>query len=225
MSKLYGAQHRDLQDQFETRKLADAVENTIVQSEVSEQDKAFIESRDMVFLSTIDHLGRPSVSYKGGDVGFIRVADQKTLILPCYDGNGMFLSMGNMSANPKVGLLFIDFEHPFRLRAYGEAAVSANDPLLGTYHEAQMIVRITITEIWKNCPRYVHQYTRIDRSKYVPKVDAQTPLPDWKRLDLVQDVLPSRDKGKAENQGGLISLEELEEIEQEIIDSASQRDV
>lgn len=58
MSRIYGEQHRKLQDEHETRKLADTVENVIVQPEITDQDKAFIESRDMVFLSTVDHLGR-----------------------------------------------------------------------------------------------------------------------------------------------------------------------
>jgi len=222
MSRIYGEQHRKLQDTYETRKLADTVENVIVQPEITDQDKAFIESRDMVFLSTVDHLGRPSVSYKGGERGFIKVIDEKTLALPAYDGNGMFLSLGNINGNNKVGLLFIDFENPYRLRAYGEAVLSSDDSLLQFYHEALAVVRITITEMWKNCPRYVHKYARVETSKYVPTVDKETPLPDWKRLDKLQDILPSKDRGKAERQGGLLSLEELQEIEQQIVDRAAE---
>jgi predicted pyridoxine 5'-phosphate oxidase superfamily flavin-nucleotide-binding protein len=221
MSKLYGVQHRKLQDKYDTRKLADAVEKVIVQNAISEQDKAFIESRDMLFLSTVDHLGRPSVSYKGGARGFVKVIDQDTLAIPSYDGNGMFLSLGNIDANNKVGLLFIDFENPYRLRAYGEASISSDDALLESYHEAQEIVRIRITEIWKNCPRYVHRYARVEESKYVPKVETETPLPDWKRLDKLQDILPPGDRGKAEKQGGLLSLDELQKIEQRMVDASA----
>lgn len=221
MSKLYGVQHRKLQDKYETRKLADTVEKVIVQAEISEQDKAFIESRDMVFLSTVDHLGRPSVSYKGGARGFVKVIDQSTLAIPSYDGNGMFLSLGNIDANNKVGLLFIDFENPHRLRAYGEASISSEDALLESYHESQEIVRIRITEIWKNCPRYVHRYARVEESKYVPNVETETPFPDWKRLDKLQDILPPRDRGKAEKQGGLLTLDELQKIELGMVDASA----
>ncbi len=221
MSRLYGAQHRKLQDKYETRKLADTVENVIVQPEITDEDKTFIESRDMVFLSTVDHLGRPSVSYKGGARGFVKVIDQSTLAFPSYDGNGMFLSLGNIDANNKVGLLFIDFENPYRLRAYGEASISSDGALLESYHEAQEIVRVRITEIWKNCPRYVHRYARVEESKYVPKVETETPLPDWKRLDKLQDILPSKDRGKAGKQGGLLSLDELQTIEQEMVDASA----
>ena len=223
MSRLYGAQHRKFQDKYETRKLADTVEKVIVQPEITDEDKAFIESRDMFFLSTVDHLGRPSVSYKGGARGFVKVVDQGTLAFPSYDGNGMFLSLGNIDSNNKIGLLFIDFEHPYRLRAYGEASINPNDDLLESYHEAQEIVRVRISEVWKNCPRYVHKYAKVEESKYVPKVETETPIPDWKRLDKLQDVLPSKDRGKAERQGGLLSFDELQKIEQESL-AASARE-
>ncbi|MBX2868945.1 MAG: pyridoxamine 5'-phosphate oxidase family protein [Acidiferrobacterales bacterium] len=213
MSKLYSPSHRNLQDTFATRNLADAVENIILRSAFTDADKAFIESRDMFFLSTIDDQARPSVSYKGGEPGFIKIVDENTLAFPSYDGNGMFLSMGNLSANEKVGLLFIDFENPHRLRAYGEASVDLEDPLLSAYHEAQLIVRIQITELWQNCPRYVHRYCRQEKSKYVPSTSSETPLPDWKKIDKLQPLLPPADQGKAEKQGGTITVEEMMALE------------
>jgi predicted pyridoxine 5'-phosphate oxidase superfamily flavin-nucleotide-binding protein len=213
MSKLYGEQHRAFQDNFETRKLADTVEGVIVHSEISDEEKAFIESRDMFFLSTVDHLGRPSVSYKGGETGMVRVLDEHTLAFPSYDGNGMYLSAGNISINNKIGMLFIDFEKPHRLRIYGEASVSKYDPLLDEYNDAQLIIRVKPTEIWINCPRYIHKYQRVESSEYVPQKDEEAPLPEWKKLDLFQDMLPPKDQGKAEQQGGTITLEELQEYE------------
>lgn len=71
MSRLYGPVHRSLQDRFDTRRLADNVETRVVLTEIPPEHKAFIESRDMFFLSTIDHQGRPTVSYKGGDPGLL----------------------------------------------------------------------------------------------------------------------------------------------------------
>jgi predicted pyridoxine 5'-phosphate oxidase superfamily flavin-nucleotide-binding protein len=153
------------------------------------------------------------VSYKGGEKGLVKVVDANTLAFPSYDGNGMYLSAGNMTINNKVGMLFIDFENPHRLRIYGEASVSNNDPLLSEYNDAQLIIRINITEMWINCPRYIHKYQRVETSKYVPQKDTEAPLPEWKKLDLFQEMLPSKDQGKAEEQGGTISLEELQEYE------------
>jgi len=62
MSQLYGPRHRELQDRFDTRRLADGVERRIVRREITPEHRAFIESRDMFWLATIDHQGRPTVS-------------------------------------------------------------------------------------------------------------------------------------------------------------------
>lgn len=213
MSEIYDQNHRKLQAEFETEKLADAVEHIVVHEEVIDEDKAFIESRDMFFLSTIDAEGRPTVSYKGGDPGFIKVVDDKTLAFPSYDGNGMFMSMGNIDGNKSVGILFIDFENPYRLRLQGEASIDKNDPLMSEYNEADMIVRVNVSKIWKNCPRYIHKYVKEAPSSYVPRTDCDTPMPDWKKVDMIQPILPAKDQGKAEKQGGTITIEELMEIE------------
>ena len=75
MSRLYGEPHRVLQEAFGTRNLADRVEQLACKTEFDEETKAFIEARDMFFLATVDHQGRPTVSYKGGDPGFVKVVD------------------------------------------------------------------------------------------------------------------------------------------------------
>jgi predicted pyridoxine 5'-phosphate oxidase superfamily flavin-nucleotide-binding protein len=217
MSRLYGPLHRSLQDRFDTRRLADNTEARVVLTEIPPEHKAFIESRDMFFLSTIDHQGRPTVSYKGGDPGFVRVLDNKTVAFPCYDGNGMFYSMGNLLGNQQVGMLFIDFEKPHRLRLQGIAGVSDDDPLLPEYAEAQLIVRVTVTEIFRNCPRYVHHYKKIEPSKFVPRATGETPIAPWKRVDDIQAVLPARDRARVEREGGLISRAEYEKYVIEVI--------
>jgi predicted pyridoxine 5'-phosphate oxidase superfamily flavin-nucleotide-binding protein len=192
MSRLYGPLHRSLQDRFDTRRLADNTEARVVLTEIPPEHKAFIESRDMFFLSTIDHQGRPTVSYKSGDPGFVRVLDSKTVAFPCYDGDSMFYSMGNLLGNQHVGMLFINFEKPHRLRLQGLATVHDNDPLLPEYPEAQLIVRVAVTEIFRNCPRYVHHYRKIEASKFVPRSTGETPIAPWKRVDDIQEALPAR---------------------------------
>lgn len=208
MSKLYAAPQREFQDMFDTRRIADAAEQIILHSEVPDDEKAFIESRDMFFLSTLDKRGFPTCSYKGGDPGFVRVVDRGTIAFPSYDGNGMFYSMGNIAGQAKIGMLFIDFETPHRLRLHGTATVSGEDPLLMEYVEADLIVRVQVEEIFINCPRYVHRYVKDTASKYVPRSACETPLVSWKRIDLVQDALTPRDQGKAAKAGGLITIEE-----------------
>jgi predicted pyridoxine 5'-phosphate oxidase superfamily flavin-nucleotide-binding protein len=161
---------------FDTRGLADRLEGMIVKSEFDEETKAFIESRDMFFLSTIDHHGRPTVSYKGGAPGFIRLLDPSTLVFPSYDGNGMYLSMGNLSGNPEIGILFIDFERPFRLRVQGRAELVMSGPEVELFKEAEMAVKVSVTESWMNCPRYVHRYKKLETSRYAPGVEPITPF-------------------------------------------------
>lgn len=208
MSDVYSEQHRRFQEQFSTRRLADRLEEMIVKTTLDETDKGFIESRDYFFLSTVDQNGHPTVSYKGGDPGFVRVVDPQTIAFPSYDGNGMFFSMGNISGNPKIGILFIDFENPHRFRLHGEATVTAQDPLLAEYKEAELIVRVEITKAWINCPRYMHRMQRVGSSQYVPRAACETPLAVWKRLDVVQDVLPPKDLGRPAQAGGVITMDE-----------------
>ena len=216
MSRLYGPIHRSLQDRFDTRRLADNVETRVVLTEIPSEHKQFIESRDMFFLSTIDHQGRPTVSYKGGDPGFVRVLDSKTVAFPCYDGNGMFYSMGNL-----LGMLFVNFEKPHRLRLQGNASVDDNDPLLQEYPEAQLVVRVTVTEIFRNCPRYVHRYKKIQASEFVPHSTCDTPLAPWKRVDDIQTSLPAKDRARVDREGSLISRAEYEKYMTDVADRES----
>ena len=217
MSRLYGPTHRALQDRFEMRGLADNVEKRLVLSEISAEHRAFIETRDMFFLSTIDHQGRPTVSYKGGEPGFVRVLDDKTVAFPCYDGNGMFYSMGNLIGNHQIGMLFISFETPHRVRLQGIARVDDNDPLLRDYAEALLVVRVTVTEIFRNCPRYVHRYDKIEASKFVPNASRETPVAPWKRVDDIQTLLSATDRARVARDGGPVSRAEYESYVTDVI--------
>jgi uncharacterized protein len=193
---LYHEGNRRLQDDFDTRRLADRLEEAKVRDFIDERDRAFIESLDMFFLATADAQGRPTCSYKGGDPGFVRVLDERTLAFPGYDGNGMFLSLGNALANPEVGLLFISFERQRRLRLDGTASVDADDPLLGEWPEALCVVRVRARAVFPNCPRYIHRYELVERSRFVPRRERRTPVPEWKRADWAADVLPEGDPAR-----------------------------
>jgi predicted pyridoxine 5'-phosphate oxidase superfamily flavin-nucleotide-binding protein len=190
---LYNEEQRRLQEQFDTTRLADRIEERLVRDWIDEDDKAFIEHCDMLFLATADADGHPNCSYKGGDPGFVRVLDERTIAFPSYDGNGMFLSLGNARANPHVGILFIDFERRHRMRLNGVASVSADDPLLPSFPEAQLVVRVAATEVFPNCPRYIHRYELVERSRFVPRSECATPAPAWKTREWAADVLPAGD--------------------------------
>jgi len=185
--------NRRYQDRFDTRRLADRIDERLVRDRIDADDRAFIEQCDMLFLATADAEGHPQCSYKGGDPGFVRVVDEQTVVFPNYDGNGMYLTAGNALLNPHVGLLFIDFERRKRLRLNGVASHVDDDPLLGAYPEAQFLWRVRATEVFPNCPRYIHHYSLVERSRFVPKADCETPVPDWKRREWARDVLAADD--------------------------------
>ena len=193
MADLYHDGNRQLQDRFDTRRLADRIEERIVHDQIDDGDRAFIEARDMFFIATTDEDGQPQSSYKGGEPGFVRVLDEKTIAFPLYDGNGMYLTAGNLMTTKKVGLLFIDFEGRKRMRLNGVASVADDDPLLADFPEAQLIVRVSATEVFPNCPRYIHEYKLVKRSRFVPKRECETPVPQWKQSDWAHDVLPEND--------------------------------
>jgi predicted pyridoxine 5'-phosphate oxidase superfamily flavin-nucleotide-binding protein len=208
MESFYTKAQQALQAKFEAENLAAATAATIVHSELEEHERAFIESRDMFFLASVDSRGQPTCSYKGGEPGFVRVVDSQTLAFPLYDGNGMFLSAGNIQEQAKVGLLFIDFETPNRLRVQGSATLSTNATLLDSFVGAELIVEVAIESIFANCPRYVHKRSMTERSQYVPTLNTPTPFAQWKRIDLIQGALTPKDIGKAADYGGTISMDE-----------------
>ena len=188
--------NRQLQDRFDTRRLADHLTGRVTET-IGESQKEFIEKADMFFLATCDHRGLPTCSYKGGDPGFVRVLDEKWLAFPNYDGNGKFQSMGNLLKNPNVGMLFVDFEGQQRLRLQGIATILDDDELLSQYPEAQFMIRVQATEVYTNCPRYVHKYQLVERSVFVPRQGLDTPVPEYKKREDLQEFLPARDRRPA----------------------------
>jgi predicted pyridoxine 5'-phosphate oxidase superfamily flavin-nucleotide-binding protein len=196
MASMFSDEQRQLQDRFDTRRLADRIEDLLVKDTFNDHERAFIEKRDMFFLATCDADGQPTCSYKGGDPGFVKVLDERTLAFPNYDGNGMYLSMGNVLQHAPVGMLFIDFEKQNRMRVDGDANVDLDDPMLASWPEAQFVVRVTARRVYPNCPRYIHKYSLVERSRFVPRPQADTPVPDWKRMDWACDVLPADDPAR-----------------------------
>jgi uncharacterized protein len=194
MAEMYHEGQRRLQDRFDTRRMADLLDDRKVNDYITPDDREFLARMDMVFIATADAEGRPNCSYKGGDPGFVRVVDERTLALPNYDGNGMYLTWGNVVVNPEVGLLFVDWERQRRLRINGKATIDEDDPLLAEYPEAQFIVRVRVREVFPNCPRYIHRMELVERSRFVPRPQVETPVPGWKRADwMEEDALPAGD--------------------------------
>jgi uncharacterized protein len=196
MSSLYEESHRGLQRRFDTERLADRIEERLFRTSLTDDDKAFVERLDAFFLATVNSKAEPSCSYKGGEPGFVRVVDPQTLVFPCYDGNGMFLSMGNVAATSHVGMLFLDLCAPKRLRVNGTARIEPPQFAAPAYAQAQLVVVVTVREVFPNCPRYIHKYALVERSPFVPRAGRETPVPAWKQMDWARDVLPADDPAR-----------------------------
>ena len=186
----YHAGMRELQDRFDTRRLADRLDERLGRCTFRQEDRVFIESSALFFLATADGEGRPDCSYKGGHPGFVRVVGPDELEFPSYDGNGQFRSLGNLLANPAVALLFIDFESPRRLRVNGQAMLLGDPDALARHHGAQLVVRVRAGRIFPNCPRYVHRSTIGELSADAPRSGYEPPAAAWKSMPIVADVLP-----------------------------------
>ena len=192
MSIMYHNGNRQLQDRFDSRRISDRLEDKLTRTTFTDDDKTFIEGAAYFFIATADAGGRPTCNLKGGAAGFVRVAAADELVFPDYDGNGMFLNIGNMAVNPSVGLLFIDFEKPKRLRVDGTASVSRDDPLLAHTVGAQLIVRVQARAIFPNCPRYIPDMHMTGPSIYTPQPKCETPEPAWKTFDSFKDAVHPR---------------------------------
>ena len=184
---------RTLQRQFDSTALADRLEQVTHRTRLTDDDCRFIEASSCFFLATADVEGRPDCSYKGGQPGFVQAPEPDLIVFPDYDGNGMFRSLGNVSVNPAVGMLFIRMDgSPKRLRINGRADVRLDDPLMASFPGAIALVRVIPEHIFPNCPRYVHDLVNGAPSPITPMADQEPLEPAWKSFDSFRDVVPPR---------------------------------
>ena len=214
-SEFYSDSQRALQKAGQHDKLAEVVVHAIVRDELEEIHIDYINSRDYFFLSSVNGSGEPTVSYKGGPVGFVKVVSPNRLVFPNYDGNGMWLSMGNIDEASKIGLLFIDMVTPWRIRVQGTAKLSTDNALMAKFPGCNMVVDVHVDVVFQNCSRYIHKHQRVETSPYLPDANGSQPFPAWKRIDGLQAVLHPDDQGRAEEEGGTITEEQyLDKVQQ-----------
>lgn len=191
---LYGPGARRLQDDFDSRRLADRLVEVTVHDTIDERTGRFFARASYFYLATVDSDGFPDVSYKGGRPGFVRVVDERTIRFPSYDGNGMFRSLGNIVDTARVALLFIrQNDRPARIRVHGTAAVVTDRAVVDTFVGAEAVVEVTVARTFVNCPRYVHDLASGELSPFAPAAGIAVPEPEWKQWDIFADVLPNRE--------------------------------
>jgi uncharacterized protein len=183
-----------LQDRFQSRRIADRLLDTRVRHQFSESDRELIETANLFFLATADAEGRPDCSVKGGDPGFVRINGANSLVFPSYDGNGMFRSLGNIMVNPAIGLLFVEFSgQQRRLRINGTASIADDPALLASFAGAQLLVQVTAEHIFPNCPRYLPNLELAEPSVYNPRPGYEPPEPFWKSKPDLKDYVTRKE--------------------------------
>lgn len=196
MPPMFHAKMRALQDRFGTRRIADRLAQVRRKSVFDEYARELIEGARFFLLATADAEGWPDCSWKGGEVGFVKILDERRLAFPSINGNGHYRSLGNILANPKVGLLFVDLEGRRRLRVNGRAELTEAPDLLSRWHAAEAAVVVEAAHVFPNCPRYIPTYRMVEESPYVSKAGYEPPTPPWKLMEELNDALPDHDPAK-----------------------------
>ena len=180
------------------RELADMLQRQVRRDAFTDEDIAFIQSAGFFFIAT-SFADRPDCSFKAGDPGFVRITGPSTLEFPDYDGNLMFRTLGNIAANPNVGLLFIRFgPAPKRIRVNGRATLVGEPARVAAHHGAKALIEVACTDIFPNCPRYIPDLSADAVSAYVPRPGHTPPIPEWKTYPFVTPLLPETDPHKHE---------------------------
>jgi uncharacterized protein len=103
------AEEHELQEKYGTTPRANAFYRNQLLNYLNPQMQLFIARQEMMFVGTADRHGESDVTFRAGLPGFVRVLAERTLAYPEYRGNGVMASLGNISENPNVALLFVDF--------------------------------------------------------------------------------------------------------------------
>ena len=184
---------RDFQDRYDGRRVAEAIEAKRKHYEFWDDEKELIQSSSFFFIAT-SWQDYADCSIRSGDPGFVKITGPNLIEFPEYDGNSMYRTIGNISKNPNVGLLFVRFDGKSRrIRINGKAQVLDDPQARGRHYGAELVVRIEC-EIYPNCPRYVPDLAGAKASPYVPRPGQGTPpAPEWKYRDYIRDILPKQD--------------------------------
>lgn len=197
---LYGPGARALQEHFDSRRLADRLAELTLHPQLDDGDLALVADQREVWVSTVDRDGWPDVSYKGGDPGFVKVISPGELQIPIYNGNGMWRTLGNIADTGRVGLLFVDRQRPWRMRVQGTGEILLDAGSTAAFTGAEAVLAVKVARVFPNCGRYIHQGEQT--SPYVPRTGQPAPIPEWKRIPALNEVLPAHDPARAEASAG-----------------------
>jgi predicted pyridoxine 5'-phosphate oxidase superfamily flavin-nucleotide-binding protein len=146
------------------------------QTTVTPELAEFLADRDMFYLGTANAEGQPYIQYRGGSPGFLKVIDERTLGFADFGGNRQYVTLGNLSENPKAFIFLMDYANSQRVKLWGTARVINNDPgLLETLRDpdypgkVERAILFTV-EAWDiNCPQHIHK--RFSQRQIAPVIE------------------------------------------------------
>jgi predicted pyridoxine 5'-phosphate oxidase superfamily flavin-nucleotide-binding protein len=171
------------------------------ETEIDDALAAFVAEQRSLFLATASAAGQPYVQHRGGPPGFLRVVDPHTLAFADFAGNRQYVSLGNLSENPKVLLFLIDYAERRRVKVWGEAKVVEDDPALvarltpaGYKARPERAIVIHVTAWDANCPQHIPQ--RLEAAD----VEAALAARDARIAELEAEVAALRKRGSPPGQ-------------------------
>jgi predicted pyridoxine 5'-phosphate oxidase superfamily flavin-nucleotide-binding protein len=157
---------RAAQERYGSRERYSRMDNAgEVRAALGEQEAAFLAERDSFYLATVGDSGWPYVQHRGGPRGFVRVLDEHTLAFADFRGNLQYVSVGNVDADDRVSLIFVDYANRQRLKLFGRLrwheaasaapALRAAVDLAGYRARVERIAVIDVAALDWNCPQHI----------------------------------------------------------------------
>jgi len=143
---------------------------------VTPELEAFLGGLDMFYLGTANAEGQPYIQYRGGPLGFLKKVDEKTLGFADFGGNRQYITLGNLSENPKAFIFLMDYAHSQRIKLWGNARVveddsalleSLRDPSYRGKAERAILFQIEAWDV--NCPQHIHK--RFSQQQIAPVIE------------------------------------------------------
>tara|TARA_R110002111_G_scaffold256979_2_gene324577 strand:- start:52868 stop:53500 length:633 start_codon:yes stop_codon:yes gene_type:complete len=179
---------RALQERYGTRKRADSFYDRQMIDYLNPRMQEFIREQELLLIATSDSRGECDSSFRAGLPGFVRVLNKKSLAYPEYRGNGVLASLGNISENPHIGLMFLDFfKTTIGLHVNGTARIVENEEFLEANEIPQEIRDDISTEDGKKPERWVLvevEEAYIHCSKHIPLLSRQDKSIAWGTDDM-----------------------------------------
>lgn len=166
---------------------------------VTPELEALLADLDMFYLGTASAEGQPYLQYRGGPTGFLKALDDKTLAFADFGGNRQYITLGNLSENPKAFIFLMDYAHSRRVKVWGTAKVVEDDAelverLRDPDYPGRIERAIVFTvEAWDiNCPQHIHK--RFSQQQISPVIaELQARIAELE-IELEQGRSPTQDE-------------------------------